>query len=522
MIMVGNERLEVAAACNGLSMLMSLAATVAATASLVPMANWKRLVLLPSIIPIALGSNVLRIAATAWCYHKFGAEVGSKYAHDAAGWLMMPTAMVLVGLELAIMSWLVVEAEESGLPARIACSWSGPRRPRPSRAGHEREGTAWVWGLPLAPMTRREAAEAVMRLIEAGRPSFFITANTHYAMLTAERPELRAINDRAAFLLADGAPMVWASRRGPVPLPERVAGSDLVYDLCEHAARLGRRVYLLGGAEGVAEEAARRLRALYPGLIVAGTACPPPGSLSGEGCRRLIAEVREARPDLLLVALGQPKGELWLDEHLDELGVPVSRPGRGHARLRRRPGPPRPAAVQKIGMEWAFRIYTDPARLGPRYARNALFLLGHVARELAGGRPASPGARRPRAGAGEIGNPLMRIDPKDLLLRALFGRWGRPGAGGDGYSILLPMPMDMPFLLRFALEGLATLDTAHCRQIIVIPDGWGPDGGGGSAARSRRRPTPGSRWSSSARRPGSSSTRWARAWPRRPTPATGR
>jgi exosortase len=113
-ILVGNERLEVAAACNGLSMLMSLAATVAATASLVPMANWKRVILLPSIIPIALGSNVLRITATAWCYHKFGAEVGSKYAHDAAGWLMMPTAMVLVGLELAIMSWLVVESEESG------------------------------------------------------------------------------------------------------------------------------------------------------------------------------------------------------------------------------------------------------------------------------------------------------------------------------------------------------------------------------------------------------------------------
>ena len=73
----------------------------------------------------------------------------------------------------------------------------------------------------------------------------------------------------------------------------------------------------------------------------------------------------------------------------------------------------------------------------------------------------------------------MRIDPKDLLLRALFGRWGRRGAGGEGYSVVLAMPMDMPFLLRFALEGLATLDTTHCRQIIVIPDGWGSDGGEG-------------------------------------------
>jgi N-acetylglucosaminyldiphosphoundecaprenol N-acetyl-beta-D-mannosaminyltransferase len=211
-------------------------------------------------------------------------------------------------------------------------------------------------------------------------------------MLTAERPELRGLNDRAAFLLADGAPMVWASRRGPVPIPERVAGSDLVYDLCEHAARLGRRLYLLGGAEGVAEEAARRLRALYPGLVIAGTACPPPGSLSGEGCRRLIAEVREARPDLLMVALGQPKGELWLDEHLEELGVPVSVQVGATldfvaGRVRRAP-----RLIQKIGMEWAFRIYTDPARLGPRYAKNALFLLGHVARELAGRAPDVPGA----------------------------------------------------------------------------------------------------------------------------------
>ncbi len=251
-------------------------------------------------------------------------------------------------------------------------------------------GRAWVWGLPLAPMTRAEAAEAVMGLIEAGRPSYFITANAHYAMLTAERPELREVNDRAAFILADGAPLVWASRRGATPLPERVAGSDLVYDLCEHAARRGHGVYLLGGAEGVADEAARRLIALYPGLRIVGTACPPPGSLSGEGCRRVIDEIRAARPGLLMVALGQPKGELWLAEHLDELGVPACVQVGATldfvaGRVRRAPRP-----IQKMGLEWAFRITTDPARLGPRYARNALFLLGNIGRELAGGRPAPP------------------------------------------------------------------------------------------------------------------------------------
>ena len=502
-ILVGNERLEVAAACNGLSMLMSLAATVAATASLVPMANWKRVVLLPSIIPIALGSNVLRIAATAWCYHRFGAEVGSKYAHDAAGWLMMPTAMVLVGLELAIMSWLIVESEEVG-PARrtgsgLERTTSAARHPR---AGHERR-PAWVWGLPLAPMTRAEAAEAVMRLIEAGRPSFFITANTHYAMLTAERPELRAINDRAAFLLADGAPLVWASRRGPVPLPERVAGSDLVYDLCEHAARLGRRVYLLGGAEGVADEAARRLRRSTRGCRSPGRPARPPARSSGEGCRRLIAEVREARPDLLMVALGQPKGELWLAEHLEELGVPVCVQVGATldfvaGRVRRAP-----RLLQKVGMEWAFRIYTDPARLGPRYARNALFLLGQ--RRPGPGRSAARAARRPGRPGRRRSRPrsetrLMRIDPKDLLLRAALRPMGparRPV--GDGYSVVLA---DRRWTCRSCSgspwRGWPPWTLAHCRQILVIPDGWGADGGEGSAARSSGvAATPGSRWSSS-------------------------
>ena len=257
--------------------------------------------------------------------------------------------------------------------------------------------TAWIWGLPLARMTRVEAAEAVMRLIEAGRPSYFITANAHYAMLTEEHPELRPINNRAAFVLADGAPMVWASRLGPTPLPERVAGSDLIYDLCERAAALGRGVFLLGGAEGIADEAARKLRSLYPGLRIVGTACPAPGTLEGPEGRDLVAAIRETAPDLLLVAFGQPKGELWIDRHLDELRVPVcvqigATLDFVAGRVRRAP-----RFFQKTGLEWAYRIYTDPARLLPRYSRNALFLLRQVARDLArsapwAGRPAPQGA----------------------------------------------------------------------------------------------------------------------------------
>jgi N-acetylglucosaminyldiphosphoundecaprenol N-acetyl-beta-D-mannosaminyltransferase len=252
-------------------------------------------------------------------------------------------------------------------------------------------GPAVVWGLPLTPLTRTEAVDAVMKLIESGRPSFFITANLHYAMLTAERPELGPLNERAAFILADGAPLVWASRLGPVRLPERVAGSDLIYDLSERAALDGKSLYLLGGDEGIAEQAGLKLQALYPGLKIAGTACPPPGSLVGEGCRKIIKDIHAAKPDLLMVALGQPKGELWIDQHLQELGVPVC--VQVGATLDFVAGKVNRAPVffQKTGLEWAYRTYTDPARLAPRYAKNAAFLLASVARDLTGRREPSPG-----------------------------------------------------------------------------------------------------------------------------------
>ena len=256
-------------------------------------------------------------------------------------------------------------------------------RPSPTR----------VWGLSLAPLSRPEAAEAVAALIDAGQPSYFITANAHYAMVSHGDPALRAINEDAAFLLADGAPLVWASRWRRAPLPERVAGSDLIYDLCAQAAARGDRVFFLGGPSGVAQAAADRLKERYPGLIVAGVACPPFRALSDSEQAALIGQIRDARPALLFVAFGQPKGERWIRQHLDVLGVPVCvQVGASFefvAGCVRRA----PRWVQRIGMEWAWRIGTDPRRLGPRYARNAAFLLRMVLNDLRRGPGPEPECR---------------------------------------------------------------------------------------------------------------------------------
>ena len=272
------------------------------------------------------------------------------------------------------MSWLIVETEEDRTTDRLGLGLIAGCEPRCDRRRRRptcqpgwtaMSAPVWVWGLPLSPMTRGQAAEAVMALIEAGRPSFFITANAHYAMLTAERPELRPINDRAAFLLADGAPLVWASRRGPTPLPERVAGSDLVYDLCEHAARLGRGVYLLGGGRGGRRRGGPQAPvASIPGLRIVGTACPPPGSLVGRRVAgRLIAEIRasQARPPA-----GRPRpaqGGTLARRAPRRAGRAGLRPGRRDARLRRRPGPPGASAASRRSA-WNGPSGSTPTRPG--------------------------------------------------------------------------------------------------------------------------------------------------------------
>src|SRR6266545_1873831 len=97
----------------------------------------------------------------------------------------------------------------------------------------------WVWGLPLAPLTFQQTLDRIEDLIRAGKPNYFITANLHYAMLTDQDPRLDAVNRKAALVLADGMPLVWASRWRPARLPERVTGSDLVPALCELAVRRG-------------------------------------------------------------------------------------------------------------------------------------------------------------------------------------------------------------------------------------------------------------------------------------------
>ncbi len=249
-------------------------------------------------------------------------------------------------------------------------------------SGQDGVRPVWVWGLPFAPLTFQQTLDRIEAMIRSGRPGYFITANLHYAMLTDADPRLDAVNREAALVLADGMPLVWASRWRPTRLPERVAGSDLVPALCERAARHGYRVYLLGGAPEVGVEAARRLRERFPGLQIVGVESPPYRELTAEEQAQLVSRIRAARPDLLFVAFGQPKGEFWLAQHREALGVPACAQIGATldflaGRVRRSP-----RWLQRVGLEWAYRLYQEPARLARRYGGNFLFALKMLVRDL--------------------------------------------------------------------------------------------------------------------------------------------
>jgi N-acetylglucosaminyldiphosphoundecaprenol N-acetyl-beta-D-mannosaminyltransferase len=232
-----------------------------------------------------------------------------------------------------------------------------------------------VWGVPFSPLTLSQTVDRIEQLIERGNPCYAVTANLHYAMLADASPRLREVNERAALILADGMPLVWASRLQGTPLPERVAGSDLIWRLCEHAAKQKHRLFLLGGAPGIADSAAKKLLERFPEIAIAGTASPPFRALSRDEHQNLLQAIRDSRPHILIVALGQPKGELWIAENYEQLNVPFSiQLGASidfvAGSVRRAP-----RWIQRIGFEWAFRLALEPSRLAGRYARNFRFMV---------------------------------------------------------------------------------------------------------------------------------------------------
>jgi len=220
--------------------------------------------------------------------------------------------------------------------------------------------------------------EAVERIAEMAalrdRPRHVCTGNLDHLAVLERDPRFAEAYGDADLVLADGMPVIWLSRMGTARPPasptlsERVAGSDLFWELGRASAERGLRLFLLGGMPGAADRAAEALAARHPGVVVCGTYCPPHEEFATEEEQaRIAGRVRAARPDVLLVGLGAPKQEKWILERKAALCVPVCIGVGGSFEMAAGMVRRAPLWMQRSGLEWSYRLVQDPARLWRRY-----------------------------------------------------------------------------------------------------------------------------------------------------------
>lgn len=218
-----------------------------------------------------------------------------------------------------------------------------------------------ILGVNVNSLTMAQAVEAVQQFIAEKKVALVATANAEMLMRSTQDEELKDILNQADLVVPDGAGTVWAAGHLGEPMPERVAGFDLAQELMREAPARGDRIYFFGSAPGVADKAKAKAEELYPGIQVVGTRN---GFFTEADEPVIIAEIKAARPDILLAALGVPKQEKWLKKHMQELQVPVSIGVGGTLDVMAGVMERAPLWMQKAKLEWLFRGLKQPSRAG--------------------------------------------------------------------------------------------------------------------------------------------------------------
>lgn len=218
-----------------------------------------------------------------------------------------------------------------------------------------------ILGVKVNSLTMAQAVEAVQQFIAEKKVALVATANAEMLMRSTQDEELKDILNQADLVVPDGAGTVWAAGHLGEPMPERVAGFDLAQELMREAPARGDRIYFFGSAPGVADKAKVKAEELYPGIQVVGTRN---GFFTEADEPGIVAEIKAARPDILLAALGVPKQEKWLKKHMQELQVPVSIGVGGTLDVMAGVMERAPLWMQKAKLEWLFRGLKQPSRAG--------------------------------------------------------------------------------------------------------------------------------------------------------------
>jgi N-acetylglucosaminyldiphosphoundecaprenol N-acetyl-beta-D-mannosaminyltransferase len=240
-----------------------------------------------------------------------------------------------------------------------------------------------ILGVGVSAINMNLALETIQGWIVSGEQHYVTVTGVHGVMESQRDSHIRDIHNRAGMVTPDGMPLVWLSRLKGQSHVSRVYGPDLMLAVCEASVAAGWRHFLYGGAEGVPDLLARKLQERFPGLIIAGIYSPPFRVIRPEEDEEIVKMISDARPDIVWVGLSTPKQERWMAAHLGRVNAPVMI-GVGaafdfHTGLKRQA----PRWVQRIGMEWFFRLATEPRRLARRYLiNNPTFVLLVLAQAL--------------------------------------------------------------------------------------------------------------------------------------------
>jgi N-acetylglucosaminyldiphosphoundecaprenol N-acetyl-beta-D-mannosaminyltransferase len=213
------------------------------------------------------------------------------------------------------------------------------------------------------PLTLSQTVDAVFRHVESGHGGWLCTVNVAILMMMRSDMRLQSFVDRASLVVADGQPIVWCAPWFGRRLPERVTGVDLVDAVCARAARMGKRVYLLGATGEIVSKVAKRLHDRHPALQVEFA----DGYFTKDEAANRADQIHAYGADILFVGMGVPRQELFIEDQWTRLGVGMAIGVGGSfdvlAGLRARA----PLWVQRLGMEWFYRLVQEPRRLFIRY-----------------------------------------------------------------------------------------------------------------------------------------------------------
>lgn len=228
-------------------------------------------------------------------------------------------------------------------------------------------------------ITMSETITAIEQMIETNKKSYVVAINVDVVMKIENDPYLKRIVDNANIVLVDGKPLVWISKMHGKPLKAKISGSDLVPLLCEVAVQKNYTIFIIGGKDGIADQAKQRLESKLPGIQIVGTYAPPLGfEKSEKELSKINQMISSAHPDLLIACFGCPKQEKWIYENIQKYDAKVSICAGATVDFLAGNVKRAPRWMSEHGLEWFYRFLQEPKRMFKRYFVDDLKIVGLV------------------------------------------------------------------------------------------------------------------------------------------------